>query len=179
MLFAWNDQGSWDFVWNTTGVAPASLPESFWTLKRVVDVSLTRLLCLDDSDDLSDGEATFKFFVQHAAGKSERSLTWDPMGTGKERNFPIGSIGFQINPPDAAGVVEIRVEGLEDDSWSFPPDDDDPASYPLTGYVPLPFPVGEGREDVSNRRITGRSQPHTASNSFMFDADIVYSVEYV
>ena len=142
-------------------------------------MSLTRLLCLDDSDDLSDGEATFTFIVQHAGGQSVRSLTWDPMGTGKERKFPIGSIGFQINPPDAAGAVAVRVEGLEDDSGSFPPDDDDPASYPLTGFVPLHFPVGEGQEDVSNRRITGRSQPHTVSNSSRFDADIVYSVDYV
>ena len=32
VLFAWNKQGSWDMVWNTTGVAPGAPPESFRTL---------------------------------------------------------------------------------------------------------------------------------------------------
>ena len=84
-------------------------------------MSLTRLLCLDDSDDLSAGEAEFKFIVQHAGGELRRTLGWDPMDTGKERRFPLGSVGFQINHPDTAGTVAARVEGLEDDSGSFPP----------------------------------------------------------
>jgi hypothetical protein len=110
------------------------------------------------------------------------------------RPVPLGDVYqvrmFRENQGNSTGAGELlgkldrtsvnlsltRLLCLDD---SFPPDDDDPAASPVTGFVPLQFPVGEGTEDVSNRRITGRSKPLSASNSIEFDADLVYPEEYL
>jgi hypothetical protein len=42
VILCWDAAGSWDLVWNTTGVAPATPPELITTKQRVVEVRLHR-----------------------------------------------------------------------------------------------------------------------------------------
>jgi hypothetical protein len=143
-------------------------------------VRLHRLRCLDDSDDLSQGEATFKFIVRHDAGSVTRTVSWSPMPTGGQRLIPVGTASVQVDPPDAAGGVSVRVEGEEDDSGSFPPDDNDrAATHGLVGSGPLSFPVGEVKELVDNQMVVYFSQPLTFGELLSFAAEVVYSVKYV
>jgi hypothetical protein len=180
VIFAWDAMGNWDLVWNTTGLAPTTSPESIRTLKRVVNVRLHRLRCLDDSDDFSDGEATFKFIVTHDTGTEERMFNWAPMPTGGQIWIPFGTASVQVNPPNAAGSVTVRVEGEEDDSGSFPPDDNDlAATHGLVGGDRLPFPRGEKKEQVDDALIVYFSQPRTFSELLSFAAEVVYSVKYI
>jgi hypothetical protein len=181
VIFAWDASGAWDFVWNTTGVAPATPPESIRTLKRVVDVRLHKLYCLDDSDDLSTGEATFKFIVKHATGTEERSLDWDPMDTlGQPKFIPGNTVSVHIDHPNAAGEVTVRIEGEEDDSGSIPPDDNDrAATHGLVGGDPLPFPVGELKERVDDVTLVFFSERRTYGELLSFSAEVIYSVHYI
>jgi hypothetical protein len=180
VIFAWDAMGSWDLIWNTTGIAPATPPESIKTLQRVVDVRLHRLSCLDDSDDLSYGEASFKFIVKHDTDSVVKSLSWSPMSTGSQKLIPLGTASVRVAPPDAAGSVTVRIEGEEDDSGSFPPDKDDrAATHGLSGGDALSFPVGEVKEEVDNRLVTYYSQPRTFSELLSFAAEVIYSVKYV
>jgi hypothetical protein len=87
VILCWDALGSWDLVWNTTGVAPATPPDK----KRVVDVRLHRLRCLDDSDHFSNGEATFKFIVNDLSPTTPtvKTVSWDPMTTGGQKLIPL------------------------------------------------------------------------------------------
>ena len=180
VIFVWNAAGSWDFVWNTTGVAPTTVPEPIKTKARSVSVSLRKLVCLDDSDDLSDGEATFNFVVIDAIGTPQiKTVNWNPMATGTSHS--VANVTTQVNPPNAAGAVRVRIDGVEDDSGSFPPDDDDSASTSLLamGGHALFFPVGEKKEQVDNALVNLSSQPATGDDSFHFIGEVSYSVNYV
>jgi len=180
VIFAWDATGAWDLVWNTTGVAPATPPESIKTLQRVVNVRLHRLRCLDDSDDLSQGEATFKFIVKHDTNTVEKTANWNPMPTGGQTLIPFGTASVQVDPPNAAGSVTVRIEGEEDDTGSFPPDNNDlAATHGLVGGDALFFPVGEVKEQVNDALVVYFSQPRTFSELLSFAAEVVYSVKYI
>lgn len=180
VIFAWDATGAWDLVWNTTGVAPATPPESIKTLQRVVNVRLHRLRCLDDSDDLSQGEATFKFIVKHDTDTEEKTFDWDPMPTGGQKLIPFGTASVQVNPPNAVGSVTVRVEGEEDDTGSFPPDNNDlAATHGLVGGDALFFPVGEVKEQVDDTLVVYFSQPRSFGELLSFAAEVVYSVKYI
>lgn len=179
VVLAWDAAGNWDFVWNSTGLAPGTPPEPLETLKRTVEVRLRRLECLDDSDDLSDGEATFTMVVKDDATTTNLPFGWDPMPTGGTRSFPLGSATVTVNHPNASGGVTVRVEGLEDDSGSFPPDDDDLAStHGLTGAHTLDFPVGEVKEVVKDGALVFKGKTLVTGGEFAFTAELVYSVTY-
>ena len=180
IVLCWDQSGSWDFVWNTTGVAPLTGPESFKTRNRTVQVRLHRLRCLDDSDDFSRGEATFKFIVNDdTAVPATKDVSWSPMPTGGDLLIPSGTTDVKVSPPNAAGGVSIRVEGVEDDSGSFPPDDNDTAAVGgLAGNKALPFPVGEVKEQVNDALLTFYSDQTTFGEKLSFIAEVVYSVTY-
>ena len=73
----------------------------------------------------------------------------------------------------------MRVEGLEDDTGSFPPDDDDFAStHGLTGAHTLAFPVGEVKEVVKDAVLGFKGQTFVTGGEFSFTAEVVYSVTY-
>jgi hypothetical protein len=181
VIFCWDASGSWDLVWNTTGVAPATPPELITTKDRMVEVRLHRLRCLSDSDDLSDGEATFKFIVRDDTPTPQtKTVSWDPMPTGGSKLIFVGTATFTVNPPNAANGVSVRIEGVEDDSGSFPPDDDDTAAVGgLVGSVSLPFPVGEKLEEVNDSLLTLYSEQTSFGEKLSFIAEVVYSVKYI
>ena len=178
VVLAWDKQGNFDFVWARSGAAPAAIPEAIKTKQRTVAVRLTHMWCHSDSDDLSDGEATFAFVVTDSGGApTTKSFTWDPMASGSDR--PINSVDVSVAGTAAAGTVLVRVDGDEDDSGSFPPDSDDLASTSLgLGGTPLEFPVGEGAEEVNDRVITLHSFPETTGELLSFSAEISYDVHY-
>jgi hypothetical protein len=180
VVFVWDATGAWDIVWNTTGVAPTTPPESITTKQRSVGVSLRKLVCLDDSDDLSDGEATFTLVVIDSTGTAQtKSVGWNPMGTGKAT--AVNNTSVQVNPPNAAGPVLVRIDAVEDDSGSFPPDSDDSTStmFFAQGGDRLFFPVGEKHEEVDNAVVNLANKPMTDDESFHFTAEVRYSVTYV
>jgi hypothetical protein len=147
IVLAWDHQGNWDYIWARSKPAPAATPEKVTTKTRTVNVRLDRLRCLSDSDDLSDGEATFTFVVTGGNPPPQtKTVTWDPMPTGGTLNT---GASITLTGADAAGSVAVRVDGDEDDSGSFPPDDDDLASTDLglpgtSGGLRSPIP-GRGR----------------------------------
>lgn len=179
VILVWNEDGYWDFIWSTKGVAPANAPERIRTKKRVVRTRLSRLICHDDSDDLSDGEAEFNFIVLHGGGETVKTVSWNPMATGGQKRPPIGTASVQVDHPDSATGVAVRVDGVEDDSGSFPPDDDDKAStHGLSGGTSLNFPVGSRTEVVPDTLLVLRSERTTFSELFEFTAEVIYSVDY-
>jgi hypothetical protein len=102
------------------------------------------------------------------------------MPTGGQKLIPFGSMTVTVNPPNAAGGVSVRIEGVEDDTGSFPPDDDDTAA--TGGLVDsnfLPFPVGEVKEEVNDALLTLYSEQTTFSEKLSFAAEVVYSVKYI
>jgi hypothetical protein len=183
VILAWNAAGDWDAIWNSTAALSSTgtpLPEAITTKQRSVTVALRKLTCLDDSDDLSAGEASFTFRVRGGTVDQTKTVTWDPMDSGSISPSYSNSTKVTINPPDASGGVDIRLEGTEDDSDSVPPDSDDKASpQGLSGFTPLKFPVGEGKEEATDQVLVWTSQQLTFSEVLSFESEIVYNVSYV
>ncbi|MFD4502720.1 hypothetical protein [Streptomyces sp. NPDC058457] len=179
IVLAWDSLGHWDFVWSSKGAAPATVPESFTTKRRIVNTRIAQLFCFNDSDDLSDGEAAFKFVVKGGASPQSKTITWDPMASGARKTISAGTTDIIVNPPDAAGKVTVRVEGTEDDSGSFPPDSNDTATAGLDSGTPLVFPVGPANEQVTNQLLTLDSHATSNGELLSFSADIVFSVNYI
>lgn len=179
VILCWDAAGSWDLVWNQTGVAPATKPELITTKNRMVEVKLHRLRCLDDSDDFTEGEATFEFRVRDSDGASQptiKTFSWDPMKT--DDQIIVKNIEVTVNPPNAADTVDVKIKGVEDDTGSFPPDSNDTAETD-SGEGGLTFPVGEGKEEVNNALLTLYSRRTTFSERLSFIAEVVYSVKYI
>ncbi len=182
-ILAWDAAGAWDSIWNTTGVAPTTIPESLKLKRRRVSVLLDKLHVFDDSDDLSDGEGEFKLVVSQAGASQTRKFS-SSFESGKPVSVPI-SMSVDIGPETITSAnhgVLVRVDGAEDDS-GFPwLDDDDLASTTLTlgsGGWPLPFPVGEGQEEVNSQLLSMPSKMMTSGDTFSFLAEIVYDINYV
>ncbi|MGV9270726.1 hypothetical protein ACWDRR_39515 [Kitasatospora sp. NPDC003701] len=179
-VLAWDDQGNYDVVWNTTGLAPATPPETIRTKQRVVRARLARLYCHDDSDQLGSGSGAFTFAMTGGSSAvTSDPVSWNPMSTGDMLEVPAGTTDLVISPPDAATTVRVRVDGVEDDSGSFPSDSDDKASTADGKGPALPFPIGRGKEVVTDTVITLKSLPTTLSgDELSFSADIVYDIDY-
>jgi hypothetical protein len=181
-ILAWDAAGNWDFIWNTTGIAPISLPESMKLKRRKVSVRLAKLHVFEDSDDLSDGEGEFKLVVSQAGASQTKSFS-SGFKSGQSVTAPPSmsvDIGPQSISPATHGVL-VRVDGAEDDS-GFPwLDDNDEASTTLTlgsGGNPLSFPVGEGTEEVHSD-LLWPSKMKTSGEVFSFLAEVHYDVSYV
>ncbi|MCA1586884.1 MAG: hypothetical protein LC791_19640 [Acidobacteria bacterium] len=182
-ILAWTAAGAWDFIWNTTGVAPTTAPESLTLKRRRVSVRVTKLHVFDDSDDLSGGEGEFKLVVSQAGTSQTRQFS-SSFESGKPLSVP-PSMNVDIGPENITAAnhgVLVRVDGAEDDS-GFPwLDDDDLASTTLTlgsGGQPLTFPVGEGKEEVISQPLSMPSKMLTSGDTFSFLAEIRYDVNYV
>jgi hypothetical protein len=175
VVLAWDEQGNWDYVWGTSAPAPGppSHPtyESISTKRRRVSASLTHVHCNDDSDDLSDGEATFSFILSSNTDTEQDTFTWDPMPTGGNRNWPVGAFQLVLTQPPSEGRFRVNVHCDEDDS---------PASNDLAeiGDEIIECPVGRGTEEVPLGVITRRSHPLTAGTDLEFTAEVAYSIEY-
>ncbi len=130
VALVWDSDGAWDFTWTRLGPMPATPdlspppPERIKTKDRLVELRLTKMVCLDDSDDLSDGEAAFDVTMRPSVGSPEtRSFSWNPMESGSELLI---SERFTVQGA-AATAPTLSVRGTEDDSDSAFGDEDDVA----------------------------------------------------
>ncbi|TVZ76876.1 hypothetical protein [Streptomyces sp. BK340] len=179
VILAWDSLGHFDYVWSSKGPAPATQPESISTKQRVVSARLSQLFCFDDSDDASDGEASFRFIVAGDTGAAFKTIKWEPMESGSRRAVSGGESDVTLNPPDTAGKVTVRVEGVEDDSGSLFPDSNDTATAGEDSGTPLPLPVGPADEQFTDRLLTLDSHPTSNGELLSFSADVVFSVTYI
>jgi hypothetical protein len=181
-VLAWTGSGAWDYVWNTTGLAPQTAPESLTLKQRSVHISLDKLHILSDSDDTSTGEGTFSLTVTQGSNTPiVRSFFAPDFDTGKSIDAPASmkvDIGPEIVTP-ALNQVLVRVDGHEDDS-GFPwLDSDDFASTGgIVGGSPLVFPRGEVKEEVTNQLLSLHCKPITAGEELDAVAEVRYSVSY-
>jgi hypothetical protein len=185
VILAWDEAGKWDYVWDPDAAAPKTNPKKISTKQRFVDVRLTKLHYLDDSDgDLTgSGEGDFTLVVEFP----------DKVKPGKEMrkslNVPTFKTGtsLTITPPTSITIgpevvalnarkVNVKVEGHDDDGGGLGTDDDDFVETPMT---PLDFPVGEGKEEVTNRLLSLKGdQNPVGDDDLRFTAEVVYSVTY-
>jgi hypothetical protein len=84
------------------------------------------------------------------------------------------TLGPEVITADTRNV-SVQVQGFDDDSGSFPPDDDD---FAETGSTPLDFPTGEGKEEVIDRLLTLTGNPSGGDDDLRFTAEVLYSVKY-
>jgi len=150
VALVWDSGGGFDFTWTTDIGMPvgASVPppaEAVMTKRRKITLKVTELVCLDDSDDLSDGEAEFKITLDPAAPgtRDTRDVSWKPMETGS-----ILSLDqlFDLSGPEAESV-SIAVRGTEDDESSFPISDEDDTAG---ASAKLTFRSGPGTETFND-----------------------------
>jgi hypothetical protein len=138
--------GNWEF-----------LQRDFATLKRRIRLKVTQLFINDDSDDFSNGEGSFLFALE--TGDISVPTSWAKRGkfTYHNGNLETGKAAVPV-PPDTIEVgpeavnqanrhVRFAVEGTEDDTDSFFPDNDDTA----WGSKDLLLPTGTTDEVVSQR----------------------------
>jgi hypothetical protein len=162
--------GNWEFV-----------SRSFTTLKRHVSVQLSGIHIHDDSDDLSNGEATFTFELH--TGNVDVPNSWVPRD---QSNYSNGNIetGKAVAPPPndildvPYEVVQVghrdarfKVSAIEDDEGPGVADLFDHA----WGMKDLALPVGLN-EQVKNRAGTLNAGP--GLNNFQYDVSFSYSVDY-
>jgi hypothetical protein len=181
VILVWDSNGSWDYIWNATSSSPPAAPQTISTKERFVDVRLTKLYYLDDSDDLSNGEGSFTLVVQEQlppALPKKSTLSVATFATGTDLNIVPPkriTIGPEVVTDDTRNV-SVQVKGLDDDSGSFPQDSDDLAETVMT---PLDLPIGEGKEEVIDRKLSLWGNPTTDGEELRFVADLLYSVTYV
>lgn len=150
IALVWDSAGNFDFTWKTgpglaTTAGPSTNdPEMLTTKQRAVAIDVATLVCIDDSDDLSDGEATFTITVTPASPASAiiRTRSWKPMESGS--SLALDEM-FQVSGA-AADSIAISVAAVEDDSGSFPEDSDDNAA----GSIQVKFRSGVGAEDFQD-----------------------------
>jgi hypothetical protein len=172
LIVAWEERGSWDYVWTRAGEAPITVPEPVRTKQRRVEIRVPQLVCLSDSDDLSSGEATFHLKVSDNAGEQIDSYFWEEMDTASTARPGLSIVS---SGPRAAGQVGYGVTAVDDDSGSFPPDSDDHADTGLPHTIA--FLRGEGRETF-NGAHTLEGLPTTSGEEMRFLADVVWDVSY-
>jgi hypothetical protein len=176
-IMVWDLNGNWDYIWCPE--APPSPPKPFKLLSRTVEVQMTRLRYLDDSDRSTNGEGDFTLVVQPGvAGTS--LLTKKLIPETFETNTSL-----TIVPPTTVTVspapitpktypVSVQVKGHDDDSDSIDDDDD----YAETDMVELDLPIGEGKEQVVDRFFSLGSHESGGDDTLAFEADLQYSISY-
>ena len=124
VALVWDSDGAFDFTWNSErNTANARTPvETIVTKPRTVELTVTKLVCMYDSDQLSNGDGTFKITMTPAAPGTavSRSVRWRPMESGSSRSL---NERFRFTGRETDRIT-VDVHGVDDDSGSFPPDDD-------------------------------------------------------
>ena len=134
---------------------------TFQTLERVVQVKFDKITVLDDSDDLSDGDFLFYFFIN----KEEVFTKKSQVGTGETTNIFITRTRTENN----FDSVELRVAGVDDDTMETP--------YNLPTYYPPSSMILKHNEyitdnfewTVAKRKIN--ITPDTADKFSKIDSD--------
>ena len=162
--------GNWEFVRRT-----------FTTLKRQLSVQLAGIHIHDDSDDLSNGEAVFKFELE--CGNVADPSSWAARDAADYANGNIET-GKAVAPPpnQILSVPQEPVQAMQRDARfkvSAVEDDDDFSVGTLYdhawGMKDLHLPVGLN-EEVKNRADTLKAGP--GLNNFQYDVAYSYSVDY-
>jgi hypothetical protein len=179
-ILVWDNNGNWDYIWSPDASAPGKPPKSFPLLSRTVKVELIRLRYLDDSDELSDGEGDFTLIVRPGISGTtllKKTLTLDSFESGTDLTIsPAKTITVGAAPiSNDTYPVSVQVKGHDDDTGSFPSDDDDFAETHLTE---IDLPIGDGREQVIDRFLSLTSHKSGDDDTLAFIADLTYSVTY-
>ncbi len=179
-IMIWDLNGNWDYIWSPEGSAPAKPPKPFNLLSRTVEVKLTRLGFLDDSDALSNGEGDFTLVVQPGiagTGLVKKTLNVATFETNTSLTIvPPKTITVGPAPiiPDTY-PISVQVKGHDDDSGSVPSDEDD---FAETDMTELDLPIGEGKEQVNDRFLSLTSHVSGGDDTLAFTADLLFSVSY-
>jgi hypothetical protein len=147
VALVWDSSGNFDFTWTAARpTANASVPRDVVNTKqRSVALAVTKLVCMYDSDELSDGDGTFTITITPSAPGAAvaRTVRWKPMesGSSKAINERFSFTGRETDR------ITIDVHAVDDDSGSFPPDSNDVADTPT--YA-LSFRRGPGTESYDD-----------------------------
>jgi hypothetical protein len=179
VTLVWDSNGNWDFVWNPDASTPPAPPEPIKTKQRLLDIRLTKLYYLNDSDSSTNGEGNFTLLVQHKAPPappSTATLDVPTFKTGTSLDIiPPTQITFGPESVTAdTRNVSVQVTGFDDDSGT-PFDDDD---FGQTTLSQLRFPIGEGKEDVTDHLLSMAGNPSGGDDDLRFVAEVLYSVKY-
>lgn len=181
-VFEWDINGSWDYIWGFEGIAPGAAQKDITTLKRSISVKMQRLGFVDDSDAGTNGEGSFTLFVHQGSDPATDIVNKKKVDVA---TFETGT-SLTLSPPAAVNIaptevkaenydVIVQVTGFDDDSGSFPSDDDDTAATDLTT---LELPIGEGKEEVIDRYLSLTGNPTGGDDTLRFTVDLTYSVSY-
>jgi len=174
VVLVWNENGLWDFAWNTAGSGP---PGTLTLKRRRVQVRLADLFIIDDSDKHSPGEATFTLEVTRGSSSTTTLSFNDTVHSGHQLIAVSPKMRVDTGAAKVVslhdGSVSVNVKAHEDDSGSVPSDSDD-YSHAYFGHLDLPSGPGE---QVSNQILSVNSI-RDSGNTFSFTAQIVYSVRY-
>lgn len=165
LLLLLDEYGNWEFR-----------NETIQTLKRKVEAEVTELFIGDDSDDLSNGEASFTFSV-----RAQNPLLHESnLVTYGNSNLESGQVavptpsGTMVLGPSAATPETKRLffhaSAWEDDAGSVPVDEDDVAD----GTKELDLPNGSGE----NVQGATDSFEISGSDDWRVKVSYKYSVKY-
>ena len=188
VILVWDATGKWDFVWHPDAIAPSAppiapsaAPQKITTKQRLIDVRLTKLHYLDDSDSTTNGEGNFSLIVQQGAPPvppKKETLGAATFATGT--SLPVVppmkiTLGPEVVAADQRNV-SVRVTGFDGDMSGVPDGDDSDSAD--TGAIPLALPTGEGKEEVIDRSLVLIGHPSGGDDTLRFLAEVLYSVTY-
>jgi len=154
---------------------------SFSTLRRKITGKISSIFIEDDGDNTGTGESNIGFKVIESLQPAPNQIPpaditsfsdyYDDIDTGKFiLNIP--SMTFSSGPEAGDFTLGFIAGGTEFDGFA---EDDEIAQ--MTSPVYLATPTGQTSETVTNQTINIR--PGGTTGSFMFNANVEYSIEYV
>jgi hypothetical protein len=165
----------------------------FTLLKRMVDVNLTNIHVINDSDPMGRGTALFTIKViegNPAAYMSSVIDQWEFGGDDFEitdgQNIPLppgGGVPYTatIGPRRVTSdnvAVGIELYGVEFDEFGLT-EPSHIANEWHDGTWSFDFPRGSSQEQVTNAPLTKHAVPMFSSDDFFFDLEGTYSVTYM
>lgn len=175
VVLAWTGDGFWDYAWTTA--EPGQPPEVVRLKRRRVEIRLTDLFIVDDSDAHSGGDAMFTLVVTRGPASTTTQSFSTTVHSGHQvvgiPPFMKVDTGLETIPSLAESTVSVCVAAREDDSGDGAPDSDD---YSHAHVGPLSLPSGPA-ETVTNRTLEVTSTVDRG-DPFRFRAQIAYSVSY-
>lgn len=144
------------------------LGKDFKTLRRRATVTFAELTVDDDSDDLSDGELQFAFFIDDENAPSGKPLFYPneidtaQLGTGEKK-----TLNIKDHVDDPHDLMPLRVTGFDDDWYEGPL-----STLNTKGAVPINDPtLADGNDDrgewvsattTVNTEVQGSGEAFTA-----------------
>ena len=171
VIHLFDEFGNWEFV-----------TRSFTALKRQISVQVGNIHIHDDSDDLSNGEATFTFELQVGSVADQNSWVTREGANYSNNNIESGkdvapvpnnilNVPLEVVQPRHRDA-RFKVSALEDDNSNVGVAEEGDDAW---GMKDLSIPSGQN-EKVQNRAGTVTAGP--GLNGFHYDVSFVYSVDY-